>query len=231
MCGICGYLTKDPRTPADPVTLDAMLRAIRHRGPDDAGTYVDRHVALGQARLSIIDLAGGHQPIFNEDGTKCIVLNGEIYNYPELRQRLVGRGHVFTTLSDTEVILHLFEDEGENCVESIHGMFAFAIWDTRQRTLFLARDRLGKKPLYYKDAGSFFGFASEIKALGAGGFLDRRFHPPAVDEFLALNYTIGPRTAMADVWKLMPGHRMTVSAERTRVGQYWDFAGVATIRS
>jgi asparagine synthase (glutamine-hydrolysing) len=228
MCGICGYLAKDPRTPADQARLGVMLRAIRHRGPDDAGTYLDSHVALGQARLSIIDLAGGHQPVFNEDGTKCIILNGEIYNYLELRQRLVGRGHVFTTMSDTEVILHLYEDEGEDCVESIHGMFAFAIWDTRQQTLFLARDRLGKKPLYYKDTGSFFGFASEIKALGAAGFLDGRFHPPAIDEFLALNYTIGPRTAMADVWKLMPGHRMTVSAERTRVSQYWDFAGVET---
>ena len=226
MCGICGYVAKDAKTPADPARLGAMLRAIRHRGPDDSGTYLGDGVALGQARLSIIDLAGGHQPIFNEDGTMCIVLNGEIYNYLDLRQQLLSAGHAFTTMSDTEVILHLYEDEGEACVERIHGMFAFAIWDSRRRTLFLARDRLGKKPIYYKDTASYFGFASEIKALGAAGFLEGRFHPPAVDQFLALNYTIGPRTAMADVWKLMPGHRMTVSPEGTRVSQYWDFANV-----
>jgi asparagine synthase (glutamine-hydrolysing) len=203
-----------------------MLHAIRHRGPDDTGTHLDEDIALGQARLSIIDLAGGHQPIFNEDGTKCIILNGEIYNYLGLRQQLVARGHVFETRSDTEVILHLYEDEGEDCVNSIHGMFAFAIWDAQRRTLFLARDRLGKKPIYYKDTGSFFCFASEIKALKAAGFLDGRYDPNAVDEFLALNYTIGPRTAMVDVLKLMPGHRMTVSPEGTRVSQYWDFADV-----
>ncbi len=226
MCGICGYFAKDSGVAVDPLRLGAMLDAIRHRGPDDAGTHLDGVVALGQARLSIIDLAGGHQPIFNEDGTKCIVLNGEIYNYLDLRQQLLARGHVFSTSSDTEVILHLYEDEGEDCVNSIHGMFAFAIWDAPNRTLFLARDRLGKKPLYYKDAESFFGFASEIKALMAAGFLDRRYDAGAIDEFLALNYTIGPHTAMADVRKLMPGHRMTVSPEGTRVSQYWDFADV-----
>jgi asparagine synthase (glutamine-hydrolysing) len=197
MCGICGFFAKDSRTATDPGRLGAMLGAIRHRGPDDNGTYIDEHVALGQARLSIIDVAGGHQPIFNEDGTKCIILNGEIYNYLELRNRLLARGHRFATKSDTEVILHLYEDEGEACVESIHGMFAFAIWDTLARTLFLARDRLGKKPLYYKDAGSFFAFASEIKALAAAGFVEGPYHPPAIDQFLALNYTIGPRTALA----------------------------------
>jgi asparagine synthase (glutamine-hydrolysing) len=228
MCGICGYFAKDSRTATDAVRLEDMLHAIRHRGPDDTGTYLDRNVALGQARLSIIDLAGGHQPIFNEDGTKCIILNGEIYNYLELRQQLVAKGHVFESRSDTEVILHLYEDEGEDCVNSIHGMFAFAIWDSQHRTLFLARDRLGKKPLYYKDTGSFFGFASELKALMAAGFLDGCYDANSVGEFLALNYTIGPQTALADVRKLMPGHRMTVSAEGTRVSQYWDFAAVDT---
>jgi asparagine synthase (glutamine-hydrolysing) len=226
MCGICGYFAKDARTSTDPTRLGTMLQAIRHRGPDDSGTYLDQDVALGQARLSIIDLAGGHQPIFNEDGTKCIILNGEIYNYLGLREQLVARGHVFKTNSDTEVILHLYEDEGEDCVDSIHGMFAFAIWDAQHRTVFLARDRLGKKPLYYKDAGSFFAFASEIKALMVAGFLEGRYDAGAIDEFLALNYTIGPHTAFVDVRKLMPGHRMTVSSEGTRVSQYWDFAEV-----
>ena len=226
MCGICGYFAKDSRTTTDRARLGTMLHTIRHRGPDDSGTYLDTDVALGQARLSIIDLAGGHQPIFNEDGTTCIILNGEIYNYLDLQRQLVARGHVFKTKSDTEVILHLYEDKGEDCVDSIHGMFAFVIWDAPRRTLFLARDRLGKKPLYYKDTGSFFAFSSEVKALMAAGFLDGRFNAHAVDEFLAFNYTIGPRTAFADVQKLMPGHRMTVSPEGTRVSRYWDFADV-----
>jgi asparagine synthase (glutamine-hydrolysing) len=226
MCGICGYLAKDARTSTDPQRLGTMLHAVRHRGPDDSGTHVDADVALGQVRLSIIDLAGGHQPIFNEDGTKCIILNGEIYNYLELHRQLVGRGHVFKTKSDTEVILHLYEDEGEDCVRSLHGMFAFVIWDAPNRTLFLARDRLGKKPIYYKDSGSFFAFSSEVKALMAAGFLDGRFNARAVDEFLAFNYTIGPDTAFADVQKLMPGHRMTVSPGGIRASRYWDFADI-----
>ena len=226
MCGICGFFAKDSRTATDPGRLGTMLHAIRHRGPDDSGTYLDADVALGQARLSIIDLAGGHQPVFNEDGTKCIILNGEIYNYLELRSQLAARGHIFKTKSDTEVILHLYEDEGEACVDAIHGMFAFAVWDANRRTLFLARDRLGKKPLDHKDAGSFFAFSSEIKALLAAGFLDGRTNPRAIDQFLAFNYTIGPETAFSDVYKLMPGHCMTVSASGTRVRQYWDFADV-----
>lgn len=226
MCGICGFFAKDTRTAADPGRLGTMLQAIRHRGPDDSGSYADQHVALGQARLSIIDLAGGHQPIFNEDGTKCIILNGEIYNYLDLRQQLVARGHVFKTRSDTEVILHLYEDVGEDCVDSLLGMFAFAIWDTVRRTLFIARDRLGKKPLYYKDSPSCFAFSSEIKALLTAGFLDGGVNARAIDEFLAFNYTIGPHTAFSDVQKLMPGHRMTVSASGTRLNQYWDFADI-----
>lgn len=226
MCGICGFFAKDSRTATDPGRLGTMLHAIRHRGPDDSGTYLDADVALGQARLSIIDLSGGHQPIFNEDGTKCIILNGEIYNYLALRERLVARGHVFTTQSDTEVILHLYEDEGQGCVASIHGMFAFAIWDAPRRTLFLARDRLGKKPVYYKDTGSCFAFSSEVKALSAAGFLDGGFNPRAIDQFLAFNYTVGPETAFADVQKLMPGHCMTVSPSGTRVTCYWDYADV-----
>jgi asparagine synthase (glutamine-hydrolysing) len=226
MCGICGFFPKSGAIAINPARLGVMLGAIRHRGPDDAGTYVDERIALGQARLSIIDLAGGHQPIFNEDGTKCIVLNGEIYNYLDLRQQLLSQGHRFSTKSDTEVILHLYEDLGEGCVDAIHGMFAFAIWDSRARTLFIARDRLGKKPLYFKNGASFFAFSSEIKALMAAGFLDGRFDASAIDEFLAFNYTIGPHTAFADVQKLMPGHCLTVSASSMRIRQYWDFAGV-----
>jgi len=226
MCGICGFFPKSTGRAPDPGRLSSMLHAIRHRGPDDSGTHIDGEIALGHARLSIIDLAGGHQPIFNEDGTKCIVLNGEIYNYLDLRRQLVAAGHVFTTRSDTEVILHLYEDAGEGCVDALHGMFAFAIWDSVSRTLFLARDRLGKKPLYFKDTPSCFAFASEIKALLAAGFLDGGVNPRAIDEFLAFNYTIGPHTAFADVQKLLPGHHMTVSASGTRIREYWDFAGV-----
>jgi asparagine synthase (glutamine-hydrolysing) len=227
MCGICGFFAKDPARPPNPHRLAAMLGAIRHRGPDDSGTHVDQGIELGHARLSIIDVAGGRQPISNEDGTKYIVLNGEIYNYLDLRARLIGQGHIFTTNSDTETVLHLYEEEDERCVDRLHGMFAFAIWDKSRRSLFLARDRLGKKPLYYKDTADYFCFASEIKAFVVAGLLDGRYDPGALDQFLSLNYTIGPRTAFADVKKLMPGHAMTVTTSRTSVSEYWDFADVA----
>ena len=218
------------RTPArlsDPVRLGAMLHAIRHRGPDDAGTHLDDAVALGQARLSIIDLAGGHQPIYNEDGTKCIILNGEIYNYLDLRQRLVARGHVFTTKSDTEVVLHLYEDEGEDCVNlRSTGCSRSPSGTLRAGRCFSPGTAWARNRSTTRTPGAFFGFASEIKALMAAGLLDGALRPDAVDEFLALNYTIGPQTALADVRKLMPGHRMTVPPRARRVSQDRDFADV-----
>src|SRR5437867_5136428 len=148
MCGIVGIVHRERDRPVAPETLQHMCAAIKHRGPDDEGLFVDSGVGLGMRRLSIIDLSGGQQPIFNEDGSKVIVFNGEIYNYRDLRQRLLARGHVLRTHSDTETVLHLYEDLGPDCARELRGMFAFAIWDATQGTLLLARDRFGIKPLY-----------------------------------------------------------------------------------
>ena len=164
MCGIAGIFNRDGR-PADRDVLISMTRAMHHRGPDDEGIFLDRQVGLGHRRLSIIDRAAGHQPMCNEDETVWIVFNGEIYNFQEIREDLVAQGHRFRTRSDTEVIVHLYEDLGEGCVQRLHGMFAFAVWDRRTDTLLLARDRMGIKPLYYHAGRHAFVFASEIRAL------------------------------------------------------------------
>src|SRR2546430_16898257 len=200
-----------------------MCDAIRHRGPDDQGDYVHGPVGLGMRRLSIIDLAGGRQPIFNEDRSKVIVFNGEIYNYRELRRRLVARGHVFATNGDTETILHLYEDDGPDCVEQLRGMFAFAIWDSTAQTLFLARDRFGIKPLYVTAAPWGIAFASELKALHAAGLTNRALDWDAVDMYFQLGYFPAPATPFLDVRKLEPGH--TAVWHRTSgftSRRYWD---------
>jgi len=166
MCGICGIFLLDPGAEPEPHQLQQMNRTMNHRGPDDEGYYVSGPVGLAMRRLSIIDLSGGRQPIANEDETIWIVFNGEIYNYPELRSELVSRGHRFRTQSDTEVIVHLYEEMGKDCVTRLNGMFAFALWDSKQRLLFLTRDRLGIKPLFYSyEPGQAIYFASEIKAI------------------------------------------------------------------
>ena len=165
MCGICGIVNADLDRPASGAILTAMCAAIRHRGPDDEGILIDRNIGIGMRRLSVIDLDGGRQPQHNEDGTCHIVFNGEIYNYPELRRACEAKGHRFDTRSDTETILHLYEDRGADCVLPLNGMFAFAVTDSRDRSRALARDRLGIKPLYYADTGACFVFASEIKAI------------------------------------------------------------------
>jgi asparagine synthase (glutamine-hydrolysing) len=169
MCGIVGFAFRDRQRPADPATVRRMCDAIRHRGPDDEGVHVDGPVGLGMRRLSIIDLSGGHQPVFNEDGSVAIVFNGEIYNYRELRDGLIARGHVMRTHSDTETIVHLYEEMGERCVEKLRGMFGFAIWDAKRGTLLIARDRFGIKPMYLHEAPWGIAFASELKALHAVG--------------------------------------------------------------
>src|SRR3989454_9096807 len=169
MCGIVGIAHADPGRPVSVAVIRRMCGTIRHRGPDDEGAYVEGPVGLGMRRLSIIDLAGGRQPIFNEDRSKVIVFNGEIYNYRELRRGLIARGHSFGTHSDTETILHLYEECGPECVRQLRGMFAFAIWDAAAETLFLARDRFGIKPLYFTPAPWGVAFASELKALHAAG--------------------------------------------------------------
>src|SRR6266700_1631541 len=223
MCGIVGIVHSDSARPVPPAVIRRMCEAIRHRGPDDEGAYVDRNVGLGMRRLSIIDLAGGRQPIFNEDRSKVIVFNGEIYNYRELRRGLVARGHTCATEGDTETILHLYEEEGSDCVQRLRGMFAFAIWDSTARTLFLARDRFGIKPLYVAAAPWGIAFASELKALHAAGVADRTLDWDALDMYFQLGYIPAPATPFAGVTKLEPGHTALWHSRRgVSTRQYWD---------
>lgn len=222
MCGICGVHEYQGRRPVDKHTLEAMLQVVRHRGPDDEGLYFDHNLGLGMRRLSIIDLAGGHQPIFNEDGSIVIVFNGEIYNYRELAPQLEARGHVLKTACDTEVIVHLYEDLGEACVHHLRGMFAFAIWDTRRRRLFIARDRLGIKPLYYTQAGGRLIFGSEIKAILQHPEVQARLDFEALGHYLSLKYVPAPRTMFAGISSLPPGHLLLCDAHGVTVQPYWD---------
>src|SRR5216110_2960125 len=222
MCGIAGIVYRDRNRPVTESLLRQMCSAIRHRGPDDEGRYVCGAVGLGMRRLSIIDLDGGRQPIFNEDGSKVIVFNGEIYNYRELRRGLIARGHVIRSHSDTETVLHLYEEHGPDCVSQLRGMFAFAIWDATQRTLLLARDRFGIKPLYVITAPWGIAFASELKALHAAGLTSRALDWEALDMFVQLGYIPAPASPFQDVRKLEPGHTLVWRATgETRVRRYW----------
>jgi asparagine synthase (glutamine-hydrolysing) len=226
MCGIAGFVNVNDAPPAREraAVLARMCRVIRHRGPDDEGTLVADKVALGMRRLSIIDLAGGHQPISNEDGAISIVFNGEIYNYRELQKELESRGHTFSTNSDTETIVHAYEEYGARCVEHLRGMFALAIWDAREERLFLARDRVGKKPLYYAltPRGTLV-FGSELKSLLEHPEVERHVDPQAVDAYLTLGYVPDPLCILAGVHKLPPGHHLTYAGGRVSLAQYWDF--------
>jgi asparagine synthase (glutamine-hydrolysing) len=205
MCGIAGIVHHDHHRPVAAATVHDMCAALQHRGPDDEGIHVADGVGLGMRRLSIIDLAGGHQPIFNEDRSKVIVFNGEIYNYRELRRDLIARGHEFRTQSDTEAVLHLYEDDGVRCVDRLRGMFAFAIWDSRAHSLFLARDRFGIKPLYITSGPWGLGFASELKALLAAGLSHRTLDWQALDAYFQLGYIPAPARTVPDLAR----HRRT----------------------
>ena len=223
MCGIAGILEFGRDARAESTVLRRMCEVIAHRGPDDQGVYAQGPVGIGMRRLSIVDLATGHQPISNEDGSLWIVFNGEIYNHRELREKLILRGHSYRTNSDTETIVHLFEEYGHDCVKHLHGMFAFAIWDTRQRKLFIARDRLGIKPLYYQRTHDRFVFGSEIKVLFEHPSVHAEFRRASLPEFLAFGYLSGAETFYQNIDKLMPGHWMEVSEHGdVRIEQYWD---------
>lgn len=222
MCGIAGQFSLDAQAPVDAGLIRRMTQAMAHRGPDGEGHYVHGPIGLGHRRLSIIDVDTGSQPMCNEDGTVWVVFNGEIYNYVALRKELRGRGHVFKSNADTEVIVHLYEELGEACVSRLKGMFAFAIWDERQRRLFLARDRVGIKPLYYTRTASAFLFASEIKCLLQDPAVPRRFDPRAIDRFLTYYYLPGEDTLFEHIHRLEPGHCMTVCKGRVSKRQYWD---------
>jgi asparagine synthase (glutamine-hydrolysing) len=209
MCGICGLAALDGAGPVDRGLLESMNAALVHRGPDDEGTLLDGPVGLAARRLSIIDLAGGHQPIANEDGTVHVVQNGEIYNYRQLRDELAARGHRFATRCDTEVLVHLYEDRGPGFVEALRGMFAVAVWDAARRRLVLARDRYGIKPLYWRAGGGTLAFASELKALLRDPALAREVDLEALEAFLAFNSIPAPLTIFRDARKLPAGHLLT----------------------
>ena len=220
MCGIAGLVGRR----ADGCdAIGRALDALRHRGPDDQGSYVGEHAILGQRRLSIIDLDGGHQPIANEDRTKWIVCNGEIYNYQELRDDLLRRGHRFSTASDTEVILHLYEEYGERCLSKLRGMFAFAIWDETRRSLFAARDHLGQKPLFYAERNGDLLFASEIKGLLAIDPTLGEADLAALHQYLALRVIAPPLSMFRGIRKLPPAHFLVFGEDAgLRIHRYWD---------
>jgi len=198
-----------------------MCAVMVHRGPDDEGYYFDKNVALGMRRLSIIDLVTGHQPIANEDKSVWVVYNGEIYNFPELREELIQKGHTFATQSDTEIIVHLYEEEGEDFILRLNGMFAVALWDKRSNTLFLARDRLGIKPLHYWQSDNVLVFSSEIKSILEAGY-PRELDFEGMSRFFTFEYIPAPQTIFKGIKKLLPGHLMVVSGSMVQIKQYWD---------
>ncbi len=227
MCGIAGILDLNGRQVEKPA-LERLCARLAHRGPDEEGFHVNCSVGLGQRRLSIIDLTGGQQPICNEDGTIWVTFNGEIYNFQELRSWLERAGHRFATQSDTEVIVHAYEEEGVNCVQRFRGMFAFAIWDARQHQLFLCRDRVGKKPLFYTEAAGQFLFASELQGILEHPQIARQVDLTALNEYLTYGYIPAPRTGFKGIFKLPPAHYLTLRARRGTVGyeqrieRYWQ---------
>jgi len=222
MCGICGIVDWEAERPIDNCVLKRMVWMMRHRGPDEFHVYTDGYAGLGHARLSIIDLAGGSQPMSNEDGSVWVVFNGEIYNYVELTPELQRRGHRFSTHSDTEVIVHLYEEYGRRCVDHMNGQFAFAIWDTTTRTVFMARDRLGIRPLYYAMLDGVLLFASEMKALFAAPGMSARLDPVGLDQVFTFWSSIAPRTPFEGVNQIPAGHYLVATADGVRTEQYWS---------
>jgi asparagine synthase (glutamine-hydrolysing) len=223
MCGICGAVALEGSL--DPEVRNAigpMTAALHHRGPDGEGIFSDDAAALGHRRLAVIDRAGGTQPMTNEDGSCWVVFNGEIYNHRALRDRLISRGHVFRTTSDTEAILHAYEEFGADCVPMLDGMFAFAVYDARRRDLFIARDRLGKKPLFYAELDGALHFGSEIKALRASPAWDPSLDLSQLEGYLSLGYFVAPGTVYRRVRKLPPGHWLRLRGGRIEVRRYWD---------
>ncbi|QDT33814.1 asparagine synthase (glutamine-hydrolyzing) [Thalassoglobus polymorphus] len=226
MCGIAGGVWTNRAAELSQDVLTRMLDSIRHRGPDDSGNYFSKegttNCALGHRRLSIIDLGGGHQPLCNEDGTIWIAFNGEIYNYKELRSQLVASGHHFKTDTDTEVIVHLYEEHGDDCVQHLRGMFAFAIWDENKKRLLLARDRIGQKPLYYKVENNRLLFASEMKAILEVPGIEREVDHCAIDLFMTYQYVPYPRTILKGFQKLPPAHLLVFESGAVSTSRYWQ---------
>jgi asparagine synthase (glutamine-hydrolysing) len=225
MCGICGVIQIEGelRTVVAPDVLDSMTDTMVHRGPNDRGTYQRAGVALGVRRLSIVDVAGGHQPFLSEDGAVAAIQNGELYNHEEVRAELARKGHHLRTRCDTEILPHLYEDVGDRLPERVRGKFGLAVWDGRRRRAMIARDRLGVKPLYYARCGDLLVFASELKSLLASGLVDGALNYEAIDAYLTLGFFPGPQTPLAGVAKLPPGHRLVVGDGEVRVEAYWRY--------
>ena len=224
MCAIVGFLGRPAENVSDEILLKYMLAAVAYRGPDGQGTYLDNGVGLGHARLSIIDIRSGKQPMSNEDGTVRITFNGEIFNYVELRQDLIRRGHRFRTNSDTEVIVHLYEEKGPDCVRYLNGDFAFALWDSRKNQLVLARDRMGVRPVYYtKHRGCLF-FGSEIKALLEVPSFCPTLDPIALDQIFTIWFPLAPRTPFHNIFELPPAHILIATPDRLLVRRYWQLS-------
>jgi len=224
MCGICGYIHLDRIKRPQENILKGMMDTLAHRGPDDQGFHLKDNVALGHRRLSIIDLSTGHQPMYNEDRTIVIVYNGEVYNFLELKEGLVRKGHIFRTHSDTEVIIHAYEEYGEDCLKYFNGMFAFALWDSRSEKLFLARDRFGKKPLYYAIFDNQFIFASELKALLKHPSVKKEIDQDSLGMYLAYEYVPSPHSIFKNIYKLEPGSKLSYKDGEYKVSYYWDIS-------
>src|SRR5713226_4298954 len=221
MCGIAGFIDVERNRDNAERLIDRMCKVIRHRGPDDQGVWVGDGIALGVRRLSIIDLAGGHQPMFNEDQSVLVVFNGEIYNYRELQKALLECGHHFSTNSDTEVLVHAYEEYGDNCVKQLRGMFTFAIWDKKRQRLLAARDRFGKKPLHYYWDGQRLVFGSEIKSILEAN-IPREINATALDEYLVYGCVPTPNTLFKDVWKLPAAHLLIYENGQISTKRYWE---------
>ena len=225
MCGICGFLASLAAPPVNPTMLQRMNTALVHRGPNDEGYFVHDIVGLAVRRLSIIDVAGGHQPMAGEDGTTVAVLNGEIYNFRDLRGELEGRGHRFKTKSDTEVLVHGYEEWGDDVLPRLIGMFALAIWDGRRRRLLLARDRMGEKPLYWQSSRHGLAWASELKALLRAPWIEPRVNPVALHHYLTLQYIPNPFTIFEGVQQLPAAHKLVVDeCGEPVVSRWWKLA-------
>lgn len=222
MCGICGKINFKINNHVDPIEIERMAKIICHRGPDDFGVYHNKNVALGACRLSIIDLKNGHQPMCNEDGTFWIIYNGIIYNFPQLRDSLKNKGHFFKTDSDTEIILHLYEEYGFECLNKLDGMFAFAVFDKKNNTIFLARDRFGIKPLYYTIINDSLLFASEIKSLLANNIIEKKIDLESLNYFFSCNYVPGNNTIIENIKNLPPGHFIYYKNGSVTIKKYWE---------
>ncbi len=222
MCGIAGIANGANENQISQKTLEEMISILKHRGPDECGIYKDNHAGLGHARLSIIDIKTGAQPMSNEDKSVWITFNGEIFNYPELRENLIKKGHTFKSKSDTEVVIHLYEEHGVECLQYLIGQYAFAIWDKYKREMFLARDRLGIRPLYFTNFSGSLYFASEIKAIFTACDISREIDPKALNQIFTFWHPVSPRTAFTNIYELPPGNYLTYKNNEITIKQYWD---------